>query len=96
MKQSYKKRISRLGVANIEEKIKKDHLRRFGYMQRQSISKPVRKMESWRSEDIKTARKTENDSEDRSGKCYEGSTYKLRWQKIRMKQPLQIGLCSQP
>ena len=41
-----------LGVANIEEKIKKNHLRWFGQVQRQDISKPVRKIESWSSGDL--------------------------------------------
>lgn len=45
------------GFANIEEKIKRNHLRWFGQVQSQDISKLVRKIESWRSGDLKEGEK---------------------------------------
>ena len=42
-----------LGVTKIEQKMKKNHLRWFWHVQRQSISEPVWKIESWNSEDLK-------------------------------------------
>ena len=41
-----------LGFANIEEKMKDNHLRWFEYLQRQGIIESVRKIESWIPKDL--------------------------------------------
>ena len=41
-----------LGVTKIEKKMKSNYLRRFEHVQRQSISKPVRMIESWTSRNL--------------------------------------------
>ena len=45
-----------LGVANIEEMMKENHLRWFEHVQRQDINELVRKIESWNSIDFKRGR----------------------------------------
>ena len=50
------------GVVNIEAKMKENHLRWIGYVQRRGISELVRKIESWSLANLKKgARKTEDD-----------------------------------
>lgn len=45
-----------LGVANIENKMKENRLRWFGHVQRREEVAPVRRVESWTTEDIKRGR----------------------------------------
>ena len=45
-----------LGVANIKKEMKEKRLSWFELVQRQGISEPVRKIESWSSEDLKRRR----------------------------------------